>query len=298
MSRLGKICVILGAGASFDVRSSGSPIIWPSGLGGDAFNGEYKPPLAKSIFDMGHRVYYPILNRYPGAIVVANDISRAVSMEQISLEEALAGIAFHTDPKFRLHYKHVPPYIRDLIFTCTYHYTPYPSNYIRLVSELLSYSPHEVCFLVLNYDDLLEQALRHHTPREYSFENIQDYVALDRGAKVVKLHGSVNWFRTLRQATRGDRDDWFRFLEEFDPLKPPGDETEYRIQDGVTEVLKSPDMLYPILTAPLAGEDPKQFTCPPSHIEVARQFLHDCTKFLIIGTAASRLKSWRASSAR
>ena len=43
--------------------------------------------------------------------------------------------------------------------------------------------------------------------------------------------------------------------------------------------------LYPVLTAPLAGKGITDSVCPASHVTDAGNFLSDCTKFLIIGTA-------------
>ena len=291
MRRLPKICVILGAGASHDVRSSGSPINWQSGLppadlGLGYTNNDYQPPIAMSLFDMqAHEPYHLVLDHYPGAVVVANDISPAVKAGIVSLEEALAGIAYHDDRQMRQHYKHVPPYVRDLIAQCVRHYTPYPSNYIRLVTELLAHQPHEVCFLVLNYDDLLEKALYRHTAGGYSFENIQDYVEPGRTCRVIKLHGSINWFRRLGPGSSGRRDNWFDLVEGFDPLTPPEDEAEYRIYPDMERVSSHSDLLYPVLTAPLEEKDALRFTCPLTHETVAREFLRDCTKYLIIGSS-------------
>ena len=54
--------------------------------------------------------------------------------------------------------------------------------------------PNHVLFLVLNDDKLLEQALALFDANR-DFSNIESYVREGRQAKVVKLLGSVNWFK-------------------------------------------------------------------------------------------------------
>jgi hypothetical protein len=275
MDKYPKACVILGAGASWDVKGEGSPHKNPG----------FRPPLARELFDIeGHPSYWDIVDKYPGAKVLAQSLAPLISSGQVSIEKELRRYAEHSDARIRSHFKHIPPYLRDLLYFASYSYTHMPSSYIELAKELLAEHPHDVLFIVLNYDDLLEQALRWFDP-ELKFDNISHYVAADRPAKVVKLHGSINWFKNM---PRNGKESWDNALARFDPsTKAP--ENEIIVTNWTRPVREHGDLytqhLYPLLTAPLAGKGVSDAVCPGSHVEVAKEFLSDCQKFLIIGTS-------------
>jgi hypothetical protein len=270
-----KACVILGAGASHDVKGEASPYI-ESG---------FRPPLAKELFDIeNHPVYWEIIDKYPGAKVLAQSLAPLISSGQVSVEKELRRCAEHHDPRIRSQFKYIPAYLRDLLHSASYKYTEMPSSYIELAKELLAEHPHDVLFIILNYDNLLEQALQWFEPR-LKFDNISDYVAVNRPAKVVKLHGSINWFRTMH---RDDRESWDSALARFDPSIKPS-ENEIIVTNWSRPIRDygdfHPQQVYPILTAPLAGKGVSDAVCPDSHAEVAKEFLRDCQKFLIVGTS-------------
>ena len=50
---------------------------------------------------------------------------------------------------------------------------------------------------------------------------------------------------------------------------------------------KQSSYCYPILTAPLAGKSGDEMVCPGSHRALAREFLAQCDKFLVIGSSGS-----------
>jgi len=166
-------------------------------------------------------------------------------------------------------------------------YVDRPSCYIQLVEALLLDSEHEVLFLVLNYDSLLESALTHYF-EGHQFKVLNDYLPKERDFKVVKIHGSVNWFRRMNQLTHteGTWIDVVRSITVEALSEVP--ETAIFIEDEVTNVSSvGPNNMrvYPVLTAPLAGKSLDQAVCPDSHLNFARDFLADCYKFLIVGTS-------------
>lgn len=273
MSRV-KICVILGAGASLDVAGPGSPIINPS----------LRPPLAIDLFDIQkHDAYWSIMERYNGAVVLGQQLAAHIPSGAFNLEKELRRYAEHKDDNIRKHFKYIPAYLRDLIFWLSKEYTPAPSSYIQLVQELLAESPHDVLFIVLNYDNLLEVALERFD-KKFRFREINQYIEESRNAKVVKMHGSINWFRCLRASGNAR---WDNAIENFD-LSEPMPEHEILIQDGVRDVSKyalKDHRIYPILTAPLAGKGLTDAVCPKGQLEVAQKFISNCAKFLIIGTS-------------
>ena len=163
MEDLPKACVILGAGASHDISGEGAPIK----------QADFRPPLSKDLFDIdSHRTYYDILRMYPGAEYLTQTLASKIKSEPISLEEELTKLSQHNDPVVVSHFKHIPPYLRDLIYNCSINYTPHPSSYSKLIHALLSDNPHKLLFIVLNYDELLERALTIYNASEFYFKNL------------------------------------------------------------------------------------------------------------------------------
>jgi hypothetical protein len=263
------------------VRDAGSPVLAP-GL---------RPPLARELFDLERRTdFRSILAEYEGAVVLAQRLASKsiLTGADFDLEKELKSIAEHPSSLMREHYKHVPPYLRDLLMICSYEYTPYPSCYIQLVQTLLAEQPSDVLFLVLNYDDLLEQALYQFTAGDIRFESMDDYVRAERSVKVVKLHGSINWFKLIGAANI----DWKTLVKNSDVLaKPPESSIHVAARHGKSDHTRTyaleitGNRVYPILTAPLAGKGATAAVCPAGHLVTARSFLSDCDRFLIIGTS-------------
>ena len=278
-----KVCVILGAGASFDVKDEGTS--WDQN--------NYKPPLASGLFDTNKREFYEILNHYEGARFLANLLPRELAQGK-GFEEALAYFAYHVDEPLKAHFAHDPPYLRDLLRACSDKYIPDPTCYIYLVTEFLAeHHFFEVLFLVLNYDDLLEKALNSYDSTTYSFKAMDDYVQPERNAKVVKLHGSINWFREFEIPSGIG---WLDAVKKPTVRKRPldseivviDDHTGPRIRhDKCYDMQSGRNGYYPILTAPLAGKQADDSVCPTSHTSFAKEFLRSCRRFLVIGSSGS-----------
>ncbi len=273
-----KACVILGAGASWDCHSGGTGIL----------DKRWQPPLAKDLFSIdANLVFEPILKHYPGARDLAQELALKVPDGVVALEQLLRFYANSTDKDTRERFKEIPPYLRDIIGTASRAYTELPGTHMTLVHGLLKRIPHEVLFLVLNYDTLLEQALQRWM--KVSFVSIEDYVWTERrpnplNTKVVKLHGSVNWFTPMRIGA-----DWRDAVRRVDV------DRNYIKQNGIvvinndagrSENMRDPDGLfaYPVLTVPVAGKALDASLCPDDHLGFAQSFLTECRKFLIAGT--------------
>ena len=268
----GKVCVILGAGASFDVRNEGSPVI----------QGGYRPPLANKLFDATNEKFWEVLERYPGARFLTQDLT-AKLQRGIGLEDSLRHYANHQNDRMRELFKQIPPYLRDLLERCSRLYTSEPGCYNQLVIELLAEHSYEVLFLVLNYDDLLERALTGFDS-QYSFENLPDYISRERPAKVVKWHGSINWFRTLGN----NSETWENRVKATNVIEKPSD-SEILVLKNATELVRDisheGQRWYPILTAPLAGKGITDAVCPESHQTIAKEFLSSCERILVVGNS-------------
>ena len=272
---LKKVCVILGAGASYDVSGEGSPII----------NDDFRPPLAIDLFNISkHESYYYIMQRYNGAVFLGQELARKSSSGAINIERELRRYSSHEDKVTREHFKHIPAYLRDLLYRVSTEYTYVPSSYIELVQKLLADYPHDVLFIILNYDNLLESALERYNAIKFKFSDINQYVSDSRNAKVVKIHGSINWFRYLPGS---GNEQWDSAVSKFDIFEPLP-EHEIIIKNGVPvvkEFVYDGYRIYPVLTAPLAGKGINSAVCPQNHIIEAKKFIKGCAKFLIIGTS-------------
>jgi hypothetical protein len=185
INSLPKACVILGAGASHDAVNQGSRIR----------DARWRPPLAKSLFDIqGNPYYATILDRYPDASYLAQILEPRLSDDNtVGMEAELRRLADHSSPIIRQKFKFVLPYIRDVILECTLNYADMPGSYVQLVNMFLADHPHHLLFINLNYDDFLEKALNRFDTRTYHFKGPGNYTDPSMQAKVLKLHGSVDW---------------------------------------------------------------------------------------------------------
>lgn len=275
MKELPKACVILGAGASHDVHGEGSRIKNPA----------YKPPLTRDLFNTAaNEAYLDVLERYPDAQFLTQRLAALVKFDEISIEKELMRYSNHDNPKIRSQFKHIPGYLRDLLYLSSTQYTSIPSSYVELAQELLLENPHDVLFISLNYDNLLESAITRIYP-ELLFRDISQYISNDRHLKVVKLHGSINWFKLM---TNDGKKNWYDAVSRFDISKQVH-ESNISVHPGISSVCAERGYnlywLYPILTAPLASKDISNAVCPESHITAAKEFLSTCQKFLAIGTS-------------
>ena len=284
--------MILGAGASHDVWDRGAKII----------RKEFKPPLAKDLIDITkHDVYQEILSEYPGAHFLTQQLASRLSEGRLGLEEALRGYANDNNAQIREHFKHIPAYLRDLIYRTSKLYVDIPSCYVQLVHSLLGDYEHEVLFLSLNYDDLLEKAL-FRFDQTLNFSDLGDYTSVCRHTIVMKLHGSINWFRPLL----GRASQWEEIVRQTDIILRPADD-EIIVVNNIESTKLSEyggNGLYPIITAPLAGKNLGEAVCPSEHLDRAREFLQGCRKFLIVGSSGldddllSLLDTWVPENSR
>lgn len=292
-----KVTVILGAGASHDSFNSNIRV---SAL-------EWWPPLAAHIFGSNQQSddYYDhrgdsflaILNKYAGAESVAAVVAPHYSQPDFDLENILSEVA--ANPSLSRHFLEVPPYLRDIFANVSRAFGSRPGNYFALASGLLSRVDHEVLFLTLNYDSLLERNLTYFSSRVYTFDHISSYVA-DRQAKVVKAHGREDWFAPLHSLNDQPAGDitWNGILDQHGLNLMDPQIFVKRNHIGATKSLTSADFeemesgfsvpVYPVLTAPLAEKRDSDLVCPDEHTLFAEEFMRDCAKFLVIGTSGQR----------
>ncbi len=268
-----RLTIILGAGASYDVANECCEGVQ-----------DWQPPLARQLFDFEKkRNFLSVLNQFPGAGTLAQELAPLTKSEDFDLEQKLREYSEHKDERVRQHFKEIPPYIRGVIVECCNMYTPkYPGCFTQLAKLVLADHPHQVLFLSLNYDTFLENALQQFGVR---FDRMDDYTDSAKQAKLVKLHGSIDWFFEFDPPDHADT--WHLAIRNIDFSAYRKQTKLLRDLARATRPWGGPGKgwLYPVLTAPLAGKGPSSLVCPREHLLAAGGFLGVCDKFLVIGTS-------------
>jgi hypothetical protein len=287
--RMNRLTVVLGAGASRDVWN-----------GNGAHSPEWLPPLARSLFGdprdtrQGRYTYNEIINRYRGSKNLAALISPRAQEEDFNIEQVFREYAEHPDDDVRRQYLDVPPYLRDLIVNVERNYTQSLGTHTQLVHGVLANNPHEVLFVSLNYDTYVEAALAARSSA-LVITSMDDYISPARPARVVKVHGSVNWGIPIGQMFGGAPNplDWAGMVDDLSlaelATRQPIFVDEPRRDQCWTWLSRDggrTDYLYPKLTAPLARKTADDIVCPRAHTEALKEFVRGCQKFLFIGFSA------------
>ena len=253
-----KLAVLLGAGASHDLIGAATATVID----------DYRPPLTAEIFGCGpdftmRESFQAILETYQGARRLAATIGISVKGGQ-SLEAVLQGLQDSCDPNTKRHFWDIPRYLQHLFGAISDKYTTEPVNYTHLVHAVLTSELEQVAFVTTNYDLFLESALTSVT--ETKFDSLATYVPNSKWM-LVKLHGSVNWARAIRQRTmRGDVVLDYEFSGEVEFLH---------------HFSRIEDRQYPAVVVPVDGK--YGFICPRGHVTAVKSVLASCDNFLIIG---------------
>jgi len=274
-----KLVVLIGAGASFDCVDAGAGV-----------NETWRPPVVASLFGFEaskQSSYGSILRRYPRVNAAADEIRSTLRRKNMPLERYLAQMKGSKSPNVRQQYRQVPLYLQELLWRCSVDFPIVGGTKFNTLVARIEHRLHEdleeVLYLSLNYDVLMEAALK--SLYLNGFSNIVDYVP-DGNWSLVKLHGSVNWgfplFRTSDRSLSphllelgampdqpGQTSDNLMVLNSNEPY---GDDA-YRVQDG--------HFFYPAIALPIEGKS--GFVCPPWQVERATSVIKDCKNFLVLG---------------
>lgn len=283
-----KLCVILGAGASFGVATEGNEVINP----------DYQPPLANQLFDLKAKpIYQRILENYAGAAFLSSYLGPTIAREPTGMEVELRALADSPNPRINKAFAEIPMYLQHLIAHTTTNYVSRPGAYDQLLIQLFDRHHPNVLFIVMNYDLLLERSLDQF--RGAKFEQSKDYFTGE--VNVLKPHGSVNWWAVLS----GTREEYNRANITWDKVKT-GMEEDFVIRSPILPIgsnipavwqmhLEDRDELmakyreqrplFPLITAPMASKSISEFVCPQEHTNKAADFLTTCENFLIVGSS-------------
>ncbi len=242
--------VIVGAGASYDAAED-----WPTGT--------VRPPLVRELFSRRHR---DILADYPMAQNAAPETRDALADgrdgQAITLETHLREMYRDSDdPYDKRRFFSIALYLQDLLWRASKAEGVHFANTDRLVATLVRHFDH-VCFVTLNYDTILDQALG----KLDRLSSIKDYIGYGRWS-LIKLHGSVDWgYGPFDDVSVDDPPaDLTAHLNTIDILKthessysPLLDEPPRYLSPGGTQIKG-----FPALTVPVGEED--EVVCPDEH---------------------------------
>lgn len=269
-----RLTLVLGAGASKGCAGNGIAA---------TVNHDFCPPLVQELFD---RRFDSVLQRFGTLSVHLDDMRTELKKCDVNFERLLQEFyeaAERRDDRWPLD---IPLYLRDLLWTISDAYVVGSSKYDTLVQRVLSSSFDKIMFLNLNYDLFLEYALRDCSRHE--FDTVGAYIPDKKKWILIKPHGSVNWATVLENWPRYPSGDCKPFPSHLD--EPPKFRSEIHVVLRATHHPKgfylagvSEHRLYPRMVVPVDDPKTKRFVCPQEHEERAKEFVDDCTTFLIIG---------------
>lgn len=274
------LMVIFGAGASYDSAQAFPPL---STLMHE-YAGAWRPPLAKDLFLDREREFGDIVTKYPRLTRILPFLrspSEERSVEQIleSLQDQGRDYA-----ERRRELASVRFYLCELLMKVTDAWslrTNGVTNYAPLIDEILRLdkSGQEVCLVTFNYDLLLERALC--TFPEFEMKPPEDFLFSHPKLKVFKLHGSVNWSRTVD--TAGKVCSPGEIIEQADKLEPSA---RFVPVNAALQWGNPYGSVFPAVAIPVQTKTENHFECPLAHREYLAKMLPTITKILIIGWQA------------
>ncbi len=283
------LMVIFGAGASYD--SCGIPRLRPGSTPNDPFRG-IRPPLTSQLFD--ETMFHSQVQAHQNCVALITRLRPIVSDPSRSIEEALEAIAVEatTYPHRARQMFALRQYIQAVIQHCSQQWivqTAGATNYVALLDRIEAWRHdrgEEVSLVTFNYDTLLDSACK--SVLGMRLENIADYISHPH-YKLLKVHGSVNWDRMVRNVANSNPIDYLQEMEWTDEYQ-----TNPRVYREYTGVAYVPAIAVPTLTKP-------GLECPPAHYEELNQAFEKATKLIVIGWRGAErhfLEMWAAHKKR
>lgn len=270
-----KLCIILGAGASASIN-----LAEPEALD----NPHFRPVTTPKIFQ-NTTAFRDILNHYP----LAQGLSASIHIKTNRGESLEAVLKFYSDQLLAQNdslsirqFLQVPLYLNELFHSIS-RFTRQPREYDYLIDEI-SNKKIEVLFLTLNYDGLLEMSLQ----KQYNidFDQSNHYFKNVFNWKLVKLHGSINWYTRFHEPLNDtlNLENYLKYINRKPVEHFLDDSREFIYQKIDHQRYLFDDLfpLYPVIAVPVEGK--YKYYCPEQHYLYAKQFLQQCFNYLIIGT--------------
>ncbi len=167
-------------------------------------------------------------------------------------------------------------YLHDVLWRCGAEWKQESkgvTNYRTLFSEIAKYQQ-RVLIVTFNYDLLLEDALST-PPHLFRPSMMSDYISSHPMFTIIKIHGSVNWWRILPPILGSSTPS--QVIEEGRPQQPNDPFT----MDISTQNLSPGLTCLPAIAVPLVTKD--VFECPADHLSKLHSKLPEVTKILFVG---------------
>lgn len=273
------LTVVLGAGAAVDVVH----VTEPDRNSEEIKDHRLRPPTVATLFKYidGWEHNY---NLFSGVETTIGDLrnTMAVSPGSTSVETFLSKLKNSSDDFKRKQFRHFPVFLQFFFWHVGKDYCYHPSNYLSLMNQTLTDKFSHVAYVTLNYDLLFDIALQKHPETKLvpnSFNNYTDNTKW----QYFKLHGSVNWGRTIDKnfiSNQGATLD--ALLGNIDSIGDRLDQSlgNWVIDTSYLEIDQNRKMIYPAISVP-TGES--KLNCPDDHVNKLKDQLNHCSNFLIIG---------------
>jgi hypothetical protein len=275
------LMVIFGAGASYDSMPSR-----PAAGRRHPLEDQTRPPLASELFE-NRGIFAAALGEFPECRAIVPWLRKPRG----TLESELQRLQDEEQnyPARHSQLAAVRYYLQLMLWRCEQGWKNLAmgiTNYASLldmVEQWRQSHDESACFVTFNYDTLLEDALQ---VVGMGINTISDYITADPRYFVIKLHGSVTWFREVVSPTD------FRMQEGEHGIRQQLIRRAAQLAVGNRYVQGNPGtiailegkIVFPAIAIPV--ERKSQFECPADHLEALRSRLPKVRKVLIVG--------WRA----
>ena len=265
------LMVIVGAGASHDSAPGGHGVeIW-------------RPPLGNGLFPFNLKFYGDAVDRFEDVRYLAQRLGPLPEGRGLEEELEILQERSKTYPLLRRQLTAMRFYLQQVLSGGPQQWSRDlngRTNYVGLVNEIDQMWPADrgVCYVSFNYDVLLDGALG---TIDVFFGDMNSYINQPR-YRLIKPHGSVNWWHEVKGPTAATRD---RSVESLVIRNIDALTVDPAIRSDPN---RGTSLWLPALAIPVASKT--QFELPDDHLESFRAATRETTHLLLIG--------WKANEAR
>jgi hypothetical protein len=280
------LMVIFGAGASYDSAEACWPISKKLGDSPDRL------PLADHLFD-NRPEFAKDMQRFPDCLPIITFLRKRGEASVESVLEQLQAKSGNHDQGYR-EMVAIRYYLQWMIWSCELRWEQVHNGVTNYGALLYLIRQHRegrepTCFVTFNYDTMLEKAV---PALGGKIEQIQDYINSD-SYKIFKVHGSVNWGRTIQEAAplsqihSSSPEEIAKQVIRHAPFIVGDDlvNKQYEMIHSLSKREASSPALFPAIAIPV--ETKLDFELPFGHWEMLSQCIAKIHKLLVIGWHAA-----------
>ena len=267
------ILVICGAGASYDSVTALRGKVSPR-----------RPPLASELFTPDNEIVKAAIKQFPRCYDILPYLQQVPEGQTLETKLQDMQNEAEDDPVRKQQLAAVRYYLQLLITRFQQHWEDEHSgvtNYRTFIDQLRrTHGSRLVCIVTFNYDCMIEEALRGSVG--IKIDSLNDYIA-DAAFKLFKLHGSVNWFRTVTapfskvNPQREETDLIKELIQSAAEIKTG----EFRLRNACPIGKFEDTPVWPAIAIPVTTKG--VFECPDEHLERLKQLLPETERIVTIG---------------